>query len=306
MIRRHAFAKINLDLRVLGRRPDGYHELSTVFQSISLHDTIEVGTTPLDVPFSIDCDAPGVPVDERNLVWQAASRLWQAIGRDGPPRGARVRIEKRIPTGAGLGGGSADAAVALVALARCWGTAMSDLALHRLAAAIGADVPFFLMGGTARGLGRGDSLEAWPDGPRLEVVLAFPPFGISTTEAYGWYDADGAEASIVGAPPTAEFQTWLRTCRNDLESPVAGRHRLLSDLTARLTGLGALKAMLSGSGSTVFGLFDSSARADAAADGLRAAGTESRRATMLSRAEFRSGALGCSDRDRLLPGSTIV
>src|SRR5204862_4316230 len=139
-----AHAKVNLDLRVLGTRSDGFHELRTVFQAIELHDTLT--WTARTGPFTVKCRLPGVPLDESNLVSQAASRLWKALGRSGQPRDIVVNIEKRIPLQAGLGGGSADAAAALLALARLWGGAPITL-LREVGTSIGADVSFFLSGG---------------------------------------------------------------------------------------------------------------------------------------------------------------
>ena len=183
-----AHAKINLDLRVLGTRPDGFHELRTVFQAIALHDT--VACIPREGPFAIECTAAGVPLDRSNLVWRAADALWRALRRDGPVRDVVVRLEKQIPLQAGLGGGSADAAATLVALARAWRVPVRPAQLTDVAATLGADVPFFLSGGTALGLGRGDEIYPLADLPRHWIVLLVPGFGVSTSEAYGWYDAE--------------------------------------------------------------------------------------------------------------------
>jgi len=150
-----AHAKVNLDLRVLGTRPDGFHELRTVFQTIELHDTLTIEARP--GPFALDCETPGVPLDASNLVWKAAARLWTALGRPDAPIDTRVVLDKAIPMQAGLGGGSADAAAALVSLGRLWGGATPAL-LREIAADLGADVAFFLSGGTALGLGRGEEI----------------------------------------------------------------------------------------------------------------------------------------------------
>ena len=164
-----AHAKINLDLRVLGTRADGYHELRTVFQAISLHDTIEC--VPRAGPV---CDRvrhrrrAARPVES---VWRAAEALWRALRRTGPVRDVAVRLEKHIPMQAGLGGGSADAAATLLALARSWRVPVRPAQLTDVAAALGADVPFFLSGGTALGLGRGDEVYPLADLPRHWVVL---------------------------------------------------------------------------------------------------------------------------------------
>jgi 4-diphosphocytidyl-2-C-methyl-D-erythritol kinase len=174
-----AHAKINLDLRVLGSRVDGFHELRTVFQAVALHDTVTC--TPAEGPFAITCDSAGVPLDRTNLVWKAADALWRALRRTGPVRDVTVHLEKRIPLQAGLGGGSADAAATLVALARLWQVPVRSSQLTDVAAPLGADVPFFLSGGTALGLGRGDEVYPLADLPRHWVVLLIPGFGVDRT-----------------------------------------------------------------------------------------------------------------------------
>src|SRR5262249_41432557 len=175
-----AHAKVNLDLRVLGVRADGYHELRTVFQSIELHDTLTCVEKP--GPFTLKCRAPGVPLDDSNLVWKAAAGLWTPLRQAGEVRDVVIQIEKKIPLQAGLGGGSADAAAALMALARLWGGAPISL-LREVGATIGADVPFFLSGGTALGLGRGEEIYPLVEPPRHFVGIVRPPFGVSTPPA---------------------------------------------------------------------------------------------------------------------------
>jgi 4-diphosphocytidyl-2-C-methyl-D-erythritol kinase len=256
-------AKINLTLRVLGRRDDGYHELWTVFQALALHDTLVCARC--EGPFRIECDTPGVPIDDRNLVWRAADALWRAGGRGGAPPGTVVRIRKRIPLQGGLGGGSSDAAAALVALRHLWRADVSHEALMPLAAALGADVPFFLSGGTALGTGRGDEIRSLPDEPHRWVVLLLPSFGVSTKEAFGWWDQ--CRPSI--DPPDWRARTPVV---NDLEAAVAGHHPELARMTAALRESGATAAAMTGSGSTVFGLFEARPAARAAALALRTAG----------------------------------
>src|SRR5262249_26229908 len=198
-VRIRAHAKVNLDLRVLGTRPDGYHELRTVLQSVELHDTLTAVERP--GPFTLRCRTAGVPLDDTNLVWRAAEVLWTALGRPGAPHDTAVTIEKAIPMQAGLGGGSADAAAALTALGRLWGGVPITL-LREVAAGLGADVPFFLSGGTALGLGRGEEIYPLVDLPLHWIVIVRPPFGVSTAEAYAWYDEDRA----AGLRETREFQ----------------------------------------------------------------------------------------------------
>ena len=156
---------------MLGTRADGYHELRTVFQTIDLHDVLTAQEKP--GPFVIKCRTPGVPLDDRNLVWRAGAALWKALGRAGDPADTLVTIEKAIPMQAGLGGGSADAAAALQVLARLWGGAPLSL-LREVASGVGSDTPFFLSGGTALGLGRGEEIYPLVDLPRHWVVLVRP------------------------------------------------------------------------------------------------------------------------------------
>ena len=244
-----AFAKINLDLRVLGVRPDGYHELRTTFQSIALADTLTFAPSRGDL--QIVCDDPACPAGEGNLVWRAAALAWSAARRRGTPKGVTVMLHKRVPMEAGLGGGSSDAAAALRAFARMWRV---NVDLRRLAAELGADVPYFLEGGTALGLNRGDVLVPLDDISRAWVVLIVPEFGVKTKDAFRWWD-DRAGRPFRGR----------RASANDLEPVVAKRYPVVSWLTRELRREGASVASLSGSGSAVFGLFPTRAAAQAAA-----------------------------------------
>jgi len=174
-----AFAKTNLYLKVVGKRPDGYHEIDTLFQTIDLTDAIEVSAARSGIDFA--CSEPSVPSGEENLVHRAASR-WRE--RFGVAEGARIRLEKRIPAGGGLGGGSSDAAVALVLLSRLWRLSPSARDYAEVGTALGSDVPFFFLGGTARGRGRGEILDPLPDAVPQRLVLVVPPFSIATREVY--------------------------------------------------------------------------------------------------------------------------
>lgn len=293
LVTRHAHAKINLDLRVLSVRPDGYHELATVYQTLDLHDTLRFEVASPDAPLTLTCTDPDVPTDERNLVWKAASAVWKAAGRRGPPAGVRIAIDKRIPSQGGLGGGSADAAISLVALAQLWGLAFDAETLIALGARLGADVPFFFVGGTARGTGRGDRVECWDDGPALQAVLAVPSFGVPTAEAYRWFDEEAMSLESPGLQPRPDrdWEAWLRSCRNDLEGAVIRRHPAIGLARARLEAGGALLARMSGSGSTVYGVFSSSAAADRAADALKGLDLRVLRTKTLSRAAYLRRAL---------------
>ena len=267
-----AHAKINLDLRVLGTRPDGFHELRTVYQAIALHDTVECVVR--EGPFAIECDVPGVPLDGSNLVWRAAEALWKVLQRPEPMRDVLIRLEKRIPVQAGLGGGSADAAATLMALARAWRAPLAPPQLFDVAATLGADVPFFLTGGTALGLGRGDEIYPLADLPRHWIVLLVPGFGVSSKEAYGWYDMEPARGSTPRDPQyvPGPWPTRAAQMVNDLEVPIARHHPEIDQMKAALRRTGALAAAMSGSGSVVFGLFQRRRDAAAAGDALSASG----------------------------------
>jgi 4-diphosphocytidyl-2-C-methyl-D-erythritol kinase len=286
-----AHAKINLALSVGPCQPDGYHQLRTIFQSLGLHDTIEFAEAP--GPLAIVCDDPTVPVDARNLVWKAAALVWEAAGRRGEPAGVRVTLRKRIPAQGGLGGGSADAAVAVAAFAGLWGACTSPAARDAVARRLGADVPFFLHGGTALGTGRGDELSPLADLPEHQVVLVFPPFGVSTADAYRWLDEDrarGIAESRPAIPPLPCGTVHLAdgttvAVANDLEAPVAARHPEVGQIRDALRAAGAGAAAMSGSGSTVFGLFRSPDMARAAAAALDAAGWRTERTTTVGRVE---------------------
>jgi 4-diphosphocytidyl-2-C-methyl-D-erythritol kinase len=269
-----AHAKINLRLEVVGVRSDGYHLLRTIFQTLALHD--EIAFQRCDGPFGLSCDDPEVPVNRTNLVWKAADLVWSAAGRAGDPTGIQVQIAKRIPVQGGLGGGSSDAAAALVGFDTLWQAGLGTARLSDLARFLGADVPFFLCGGTALGVGRGDLIEALPDAPARDVVLVFPPFGVSTPEAFHWYDADTA----VGADPGNVL--------NALEGPVSRRHPEIADARRALEEAEAEAAAMSGSGSTVFGLFPPGG-GEAAAARLSAAGWRTLLTTTASRDATRPG-----------------
>jgi 4-diphosphocytidyl-2-C-methyl-D-erythritol kinase len=258
-VRVAAFAKINLSLRILDVRTDGYHALRTRFQSLALHDSLTFTQRP--GPFAIACDDPSCPVDESNLVWRAAARLWRVARTRGAVTGVGVRISKRIPMQAGLGGGSSDAAAAIRALMTLWHVDMPAPRVRRIAAELGADVPFFLHGGTALGVERGDVVIPNPDGPQAWVVLVVPAFGVSTAEAFGWWDEDRRAAGF----PTSD---GADEPGNDLEGPVSRRHPQIARVATRLNRLGSFRAAMSGSGSAVFGLFRTRHEAEAAAAGF--------------------------------------
>jgi 4-diphosphocytidyl-2-C-methyl-D-erythritol kinase len=292
-----AYAKINLDLQILGLLPDGYHELRTVLQSVELHDTLTFTARP--GPFAVDCDQPGVPTDARNLVWRAASLLWSLQPDSAHPLdGVHVALQKCIPAEAGLGGGSSDAAATLLALSRLWRLSLDLPTLARIGARLGADVPFFLAGGTALGSGRGDDVSPLAEPPVTPIVIVKPSFGVSTPEAYGWFDQDRrprpGRASSRALPG---WPAWARGLRNDLEPPVTSRFPEIRRTVRDLVALGAMHAAMSGSGSAVFGIFGDPSLAAAARTALAGRGAEAiLTATLPAEVVAR-------DRQRLLAGS---
>jgi 4-diphosphocytidyl-2-C-methyl-D-erythritol kinase len=273
-VRVRAFAKINLSLRVLGTRPDGYHELRTIFQSIALYDTLTIRA--IRGPFQLACDDPACPTDDRNLITRAAAAMWKAAGRRGAPRGVAVDLAKRIPMQAGLGGGSSDAAATLRALAKRWRVAPPKV--RAAAAALGADVPYFLEGGTVLGLERGDLLFPLIDAQAAWVVLVLPGFGVSTKEAFGWLDRSPKRAAPQGQGEIV----------NDLQGPVVARHPEIGRIISALDRLGASQAAMSGSGSAVFGLFPSRSAAIRAAKRLTAPSRRTLMSRTLNRQEFQT------------------
>ncbi len=271
-----AFAKINLRLDVLGKRPDGYHELRTIFQSLSLHDTLHLTRVPLRTAkkigdFGIELRVAGdaalaaVPSQD-NLVWRALAAMKKELKFTG---GIRVELKKRTPVGRGLGGGSSDAAAALAGLLRLSGKKLAHERLIEIAAGLGADVPFFLFGGRALGVSRGDEIYPQADLPR-EHVLVISPRGISvsTKDAYAWIGE-----TLTGTALPSRIWGFCALCwspqgtklSNDFERPVFQRHPRLEEIKRVLLQGGAADAALAGSGSAVFGIFRNPAQARRAA-----------------------------------------
>ena len=270
-----AYAKINLDLRILGLLPDGFHKLRTVFQSLLLHDTLTFFPRP--GPFSIESTTVGFPLDRSNLIWQAADMLWEFLGRSGTATDIMIQVEKRIPTRAGLGSGSTNAAAALVGLAYLWQAELNSEKLISLAGKLGADVPFFLSGGTALGLGRGDDVSPLEDLPKRWVVLVIPGFGISSIDAYKWYEIDRKRGQIIQTKPQQVAGPWSSEAPqliNELEATIARRYPDIDHMKTALQHAGASAVSMSGSGSTVFGLFQNHGDALTAVKDLSDSGWE--------------------------------
>jgi len=242
-----AFAKINLDLRVLGRRPDGYHEIKTIFQAVDWCD--EIVLEPWN---RFEFSAPGTPEDETNLVVRAVRAYERLAGIE-----ARVRIQlkKNIPIGRGLGGGSADAAVTFIGLQRLYKLALPFDEIPETLRSLGSDVPFFALGGRAAGVGRGDEVYKLDDAVDYWVLLVDPGIVIPTVDAYSWLTVPDQSNTIESFCAETGFECSGDVWTNDFETPVFARYPDLARIKEELISLGAYRAALSGSGSTVFGQF---------------------------------------------------
>lgn len=257
-VRLKAFAKVNLTLEVLNKRPDGFHNLRTVFQTISLADTLEVEftrsrKTAIALDSSVDI--------ANNLVIRAADAVLEAMQLTAK---IRFRLNKRIPMGGGLGGGSTDAAAVLLALPSLAGREVPMPQLLEIGERLGSDVPFFLSGGCALGLGRGADLYVLPDPAQVHGLLITPPVHVSTAEAYGSLNRSAALSAEAGGPGLMDSQDWARFCVNHFEASVFARHPELAAIKKKLCKLGAKPALMTGSGAAVFGVFanrDASQRA---------------------------------------------
>ena len=275
-------AKINLSLRVIGRRTDGYHLLQSLMVPVSLYDEVRLTVTHGDAGrIQLLCDAPGVPCGEDNLVCQAA-RLF--LARTGVEAGLRIDLRKRIPPGSGLGGGSSDAAATLTALNRRFGTHRSAAQLASWGAEVGADVPFFVYGRPAWVEGVGEVVTPLDRWPAVSLVVAFPGSGVSTAEIYRRYDAaippPGRGRVSLTKPPSAtsiaQFISGERSLPellvNDLEAVAAEVRPELRFLKTLLVKFGAEGAVMTGSGSAVFGIWSTRAGAEKAAAEVRGRG----------------------------------
>jgi len=255
-----SYCKVNLWLEILGRRPDGYHELRTIFQSLDLADRIAMEIGGQDV--ELICE--GRPIGEgENLAVRAARKFMQSVG---DRRGVRIHLEKRIPVGAGLGGGSSNAAVTLVGLNRLYGTPLSQAQIHGLAAELGSDVGFFVRGGTAAAAGRGEEIHTLDDCVGgLEFLLVWPGFPVWTAEIYRRLQypqltleqltSFGVDTTIRRFREIVESGAW-GTLRNDLEPVVQASFPACARIKETLLEAGCAGALLAGSGSTVFAVGD--------------------------------------------------
>jgi 4-diphosphocytidyl-2-C-methyl-D-erythritol kinase len=293
-----SFCKVNLALAVLGKRPDGYHEIRTVFQSIDLHDNLEIQPC---ARLELRCDElDSVPL-EQNTVWRAATALMRATA---PVAGAEIILKKRIPAGAGLGGGSSNAAAALLGLCRFWRLQVPAAELHAIAASIGSDVPFFLRGGTALGIGRGEEIYPLPEMQPAHLVIVYPGIHISTGAAYQslslMLTSRRATPNIQGfCGRLAEGTGRWAEIFNDFETSILPAYPAIQEAKVFLEERGATATLLSGSGSSVFGFFTDEESALAASRSSSA--RESWRvfpAKTLSRAEYFQSMFGQSPANR--------
>ena len=249
-----AFAKLNLTLDVLGKREDGYHDLKSVMQTISIRDDVEIDVDT-GKPWKLLCSDESIPADERNLAWKAAKIFCDTLKLD--PNGIEIRITKRIPSGAGMGGGSADAAAVLRALNRHFGNPLSIYALAELGAQVGSDVPFCTICGTAMAEGRGERLRKLPDMPDCIFVVVKPEFSVSTPELYKKID----EVTIAQRPDNQAMESallagdLLKVCHNlcnVFDPVVTAEHLELNYIKSVFHNYGAAGYQMTGSGSAVF------------------------------------------------------
>ncbi|MEK6409855.1 MAG: 4-(cytidine 5'-diphospho)-2-C-methyl-D-erythritol kinase [Acidobacteriota bacterium] len=282
-----SYAKINWTLDVLFKREDGYHELRTIYQTVSLHDSLRITETSNAI--EIICDDPRVPCDETNLAFKAAALLRETAGVS---KGARIEIEKRIPVAAGLGGGSSNAAATLLALIELWQLDIDERNRFRIAASLGSDVPFFLIGGTALGVGRGEEVSSIEQVQSEDLLLVNPGFAVSTRDAYeklSRLTRSEAALKLPFALLAAKGISGLPlVARNDLEQVVLAAHPEIAEVKRRLISLGARHALMSGSGATVFGVFDNSQKTEQAESEMRALGYWAQRVRAVDRHEYQA------------------
>ena len=268
--------KVNLLLNILGKRPDGFHELETVMHPIGVYDRLTLSRTGQGLEMT--CSEPTLPTDPRNLAYRAAEFFLEAAHIR---EGVRLRLEKRIPLAAGLGGGSGDAATTLLGLNELFGAPLGPEALHSLAARCGSDVPFFLRSTPALGTGRGEQIEALEAFPALEgtaFLLIYPGFGIATTWAYrqlarfpeALHGRPGRARKLLALLQTADLRSAAAEFYNSLEAPALEKYPILALYQEFLRANVAAATLMSGSGSTTFALLENPAAAQALAEKFKA------------------------------------
>jgi 4-diphosphocytidyl-2-C-methyl-D-erythritol kinase len=284
-----SFAKINWVLRVLGRRQDGFHELHTIFQTITLHDNLKFSARS-DDKLQLTCDSPDIPVDESNLILRAAIALRT---RYGIQKGASIHLEKVIPVEGGLGGGSSNAAITLLGLSHLWKIKTNRQELMLTGASLGADVPFFLTGGTALGTGPGTDVRSINDAWARHLLIVKPQSKVSTAEAYKALDAPALtkpDSDTILSISCADVQFTdfhPDALHNDLEPVVFHLKPEIERAKNSLLRAGARLALLAGSGSSVFGVFENQEAQVGAVDALKEErGWRVFRSATVSRAEY--------------------
>ena len=268
-----AYAKINLTLDITGRRADGYHKIQTIMHTISLCDIVTVKPSRRS-GILLRCNLPYVPCDQRNIAYQAALLFFEALGRRGA---VSVDLRKRIPVGAGMAGGSADAATVLYGVNRMFRLGLSQKELMERGVRIGADVPYCLMRGTALSEGIGEVLTRLPAAPACKVIIAKPGISVSTKYVYGHLDAAGIKEhpdidGMIEAIQEGSYEGVVRRLGNVLETVTQERHPVIGEIKELLTAHGADGALMSGSGPTVFGLFREEKKAREALRALEKSG----------------------------------
>ena len=268
-LRLKSYAKINFNLKVLGRRQDGYHEIDSLIQNISLCDDIHL--TETDHGITVTCLSLRVPQGKENIAYKAAEAFFNMTGVN---KGVDISIEKRVPVAAGLGGGSSNAAAVIIGLNHMFGTNISRMKMLGLAEGIGSDVPFFIEGGTVHVRGRGEVVEKLKPSSETWIVLVAPKFEISAKFAYDEFDKVLAFRLRRKEAPklsSVEISSWAMSSilHNDLEEPVSAKHKEIAKIKERLLSLGATGAAMSGSGPAVFGLAQDEASAGKIVDRLK-------------------------------------
>ena len=317
-----SFAKINLSLRIGARRPDGFHELRTVYQTVALHDLVRVHAAT-GTGIEIRCDDPRVPTGPTNTCHRIARLTMDALRARG---GVVIEMEKRVPVQGGLGGASANAVATMLALERVLRKSLSAEEKMRIAAEVGSDLPLFLIGGTVLGVGRGEEVYPLPELPAIPCVIATPEIGVSTPQAFADWDTLSAAGKLTPRAGSdkinelgREVSAWLSSrsrprrvgrassgvpaggrgraeillldlvhtgIANDFEPVVFSKHPELREVKAALERAGAMYASLSGSGSAVYGLFRGGAAAKNAAVRLRKTGTAAAATSTLTRSQY--------------------
>ncbi|MBD0324796.1 MAG: 4-(cytidine 5'-diphospho)-2-C-methyl-D-erythritol kinase [Pyrinomonadaceae bacterium] len=268
-----SFAKINWQLSVLGRRTDGFHELRTIFQTITLHDELTFAERA-DGRLQLTCDAPEIPVDERNLIYRAASQLKERYVL--PDKGAEIHLEKHIPAQSGLGGGSSNAAVTLLALDVLWNLKLSKDELCAIGARLGADVPFFFTGGTALGTGLGDEITPVPEVSAEHLLIVTPEAKVATAEAYRALNAPAltkplSDTILAISRADEHFaDSFPEALHNDFERVTFELKPEVEQVKKALVLCGARQALMTGSGSSIFGIFENQEAQERAAERLKA------------------------------------